>query len=179
MKIALLLILPLLAWLGWRALHTGPLPEIGAKAPDFRLADQHGQWHALSDYAGRWLVLYFYPRDDTPGCTREACVLRDGLARLHSAGATVVGVSVDEQPSHRIFAEKYQLPFSLLADSDGSVARKYGALMDWEIFRMAKRITFLINPKGEVQWVFTRVDPNRHADEILEKLQEAAKQVGG
>lgn len=167
MKFALLIILPLLAWLGWRALHAGPRPEPGADAPDFALYDQQGRLHRLSDYAGRWLVLYFYPKDDTPGCTREACSFRDGLERLHAAGAVVVGISVDTPESHARFAAKYHLNFPLLADSDGSVARSYGTLMDWQLFRMAKRNTFLISPQGKVRQVFTSVDPSRHADEIL------------
>lgn len=175
MKIALLLILLLLAWAGWRAWHTGALPATGESAPDFSLPDQHGKLHRLSDYAGRWLVLYFYPRDDTPGCTREACAFRDGLTKLEAAGAAVVGISVDSQDSHRRFAEKYRLPFALLADTDGNVARNYGALMDWKIFRMSKRITFLVSPDGKVRQVYQQVDPDRHADEILAELAKAAQ----
>jgi peroxiredoxin Q/BCP len=175
MKIALLLFLPLIAWASWRAWHTGTLPAIGESAPDFRLPDQHGKAHTLSDYAGRWLVLYFYPKDDTPGCTREACTFRDGLAKLEAAGAAVAGISVDTQDSHRRFADKYRLPFDLLADTDGRVARQYGVLMDWKIFRMTKRTTFLISPAGKVQQVYQQVDPERHADEILAKLSKAAQ----
>jgi peroxiredoxin Q/BCP len=175
MKLTLLLILPLAAWIGWRAFHTGPLPGPGAAAPDFRLPDQHGKPHGLGDYAGRWLVLYFYPKDNTPGCTREACAFRDGLARLEAAGASVVGVSVDSQASHAGFAEKYRLPFPLLADADGSVSRRYGVLMDWQVFRMARRATFLISPAGRLQRVYARVDPNRHAEEILADLAKPAQ----
>jgi peroxiredoxin Q/BCP len=174
MKIALLLILPLLAWIGWRAWHTGPLPESGTHAPDFRLPDQYGKQHGLSDYAGRWLVLFFYPKDDTPGCTREACAFRDGLAKLQAAGAVVVGVSVDTQASHRKFADKYQLPFTLLADTDGAVARRYGALMDWQVVRMARRMTFLITPAGRLHRIYQHVDPTRHAGEILAELTKSA-----
>lgn len=175
MKIALLLILPLLGWMGWQALHAGPYPKVGASAPDFALLDQQGRMHRLAEYAGRWLVLYFYPRDDTPGCTREACSFRDGLARLQAAGAVVVGISVDTQESHARFAAKYHLNFPLLADSDGSVARSYGTLMDWKVLRMAKRNTFLISPQGKVRQVFTSVDPTRHADEILLALAGMAQ----
>jgi peroxiredoxin Q/BCP len=175
MKLALLLILLVIAWVGWRAWHTGAVPTAGENAPDFRLPDQHGKMHTLSDYAGRWLVLYFYPKDDTPGCTREACAFRDGLARLEAAGAIVVGISVDTQDSHRRFAEKHRLPFDLLADSDGNVARHYGALMDWQVFRMAKRTTFLISPTGKVQRVYAQVDPDRHAGEILAELTGTAQ----
>lgn len=175
MKLALLLILPLIGWIGWRAWQTGPLPEIGSAAPDFQLPDQHGKLHALSDYAGRWLVLYFYPKDDTPGCTREACSFRDGLARLESAGASVVGISVDSQESHQQFATKYALPFNLLADVDGNTARHYGALMDWKFLYLAKRTTFLINPSGRIHQVYRHVDPSNHADELLTDLTKAAQ----
>lgn len=175
MKIALPLILLVLAWVIWRARHTGPMPVPGAAAPDFRLFDQHGGTHRLSDYAGRWLVLYFYPKDDTPGCTREACVFRDGLAKLEAVGAAVVGVSVDTLASHARFAEKYQLNFPLLADADGTVPRRYGTLMDWLFLRMAKRVTFLVDPKGQVRRVYRRVDPTVHADEIIAALSGSAQ----
>ncbi len=174
MKIALLLLLPLLAWLAWRAWRTGPLPEAGEPAPDFALPDQHGKLHALSDYAGRWLVLYFYPKDDTPGCTREACAFRDGLASLQAAGASVAGVSVDDPASHRRFADTYRLPFPLLADTDGSVARRYGVLVDWRVFRLARRVTFLISPSGAVHKVYRGIDPTRHPGEILAELSGTA-----
>lgn len=175
MKIALLLILTLIGWAGWRAWHTGVPPQAGTSAPDFRLPDQHGKLRSLSDYAGRWLVLYFYPKDDTPGCTREACAFRDGLTKLETAGAAVVGISLDTQQSHQRFADKYKLPFALLADTDGSVARQYGVLMDWGVFRMAKRMTFLIAPSGMVYKVFGQIDPNKHAGEILSELEKTTQ----
>lgn len=175
MKSALLFILLLPAWLIWRTLRTSSVPTAGSGAPDFELPDQHGNVHRLADYAGRWLVLYFYPRNDTPGCTREACAFRDGLARLQAAGAAVVGVSVDTQSSHFKFDEKYHLGFPLLADTKGSAARHYGTLLDWQIFRVAKRSTFLINPQGRIHGVFTHIDPARHADEILAELAKATQ----
>ena len=175
MKIALLFILLLLAWIIWRAWQTGPLPSVGERAPDFSLVDQNGRQHALSDYAGRWLVLYFYPKDDTPGCTKEACVFRDGLAGLQAAGAAVIGVSVDTQESHAGFAEKYRLNFPLLADADGGTARRYGSLMDWIVFRMARRNTFLISPEGRIHRIYTKVDPTLHAGEILAELEQASR----
>lgn len=176
MKIALLLILLLLAWILWRAWQTGPLPEVGERAPDFSLVDQNGKLHTLSDHAGHWLVLYFYPKDDTPGCTREACSFRDGHARLQATGAAVLGVSVDTSESHGRFAEKLQLTFPLLADTDGSMARRYGVLMDWKAYKLAKRTTFLISPAGEIKRVYAHVDPDRHADQILADLPTAASQ---
>jgi peroxiredoxin Q/BCP len=175
MKFALLAILLLLAWGFWRAWHTGPMPQIGERAPDFSLPDQDGTLHRPSDYAGRWLVLYFYPKDDTPGCTREACAFRDGLARLEATGAAVVGVSVDTPQSHARFAVKYRLSFKLLADTNGAVARAYGVLMDWRLYRMARRVTFLISPAGKIHQVFQGVDPDRHADVILAALTPAAQ----
>jgi peroxiredoxin Q/BCP len=174
LKLLLLLITLLLAWLGWGAFRTGTRPLPGTLAPEFRLADQHGKTHQLSDYTGRWLVLYFYPKDDTPGCTREACAFRDGLAKLQAAGASVLGISVDSASSHARFAQKYQLNFSLLADEDGSVSRRYGTLMDWKIYRMSRRVTFLISPEGKIQQAYSQVDPTRHADEILADLGRAA-----
>lgn len=177
MKFALLFILLLAAWAGWRASHAGVLPEVGGHAPDFRLPDQNGELHTLSGYAGRWLVLYFYPKDDTPGCTREACAFRDGLTKLEAGGASVVGVSVDTQDSHRRFADKYRLPFDLLTDADGKVARQYGVLAGWGLLRVARRVTFLITPAGKVQRVYRGIDPDRHAGEILVDLASASQQT--
>lgn len=171
MKLLLLLILLTLAWAVWRGMHTGPMPGTGSAAPDFRLPDQAGNFHRLSDHAGKWRVVYFYPKDDTPGCTKEACSFRDGLTKLQAAGAVVMGISVDDAASHKHFAEKHQLNFPLLADADGAVSRKYGVLMDWKILRMAKRVTFLVGPDGKISHVYPRVDPDRHADEILDWLQ--------
>ena len=173
--ITILITILIVAWIGWRAWQSGPLPETGSQAPDFRLPDQQGRQHALGDYAGRWLVLYFYPKDDTPGCTREACAFRDGLAKLEAAGAKVAGISVDSPQSHQTFAAKYNLPFTLLADVDGKVARRYGVLMDWKLLRMAKRTTFLIDPAGRIHRIYKQVDPERHADEILADLTRAAR----
>lgn len=175
MKLVLLLMMPLAAWLIWRALRTGTLPAAGTRAPDFTLSDQHGNVHRLADYAGRWLVLYFYPKDGTPGCTLEACAFRDGLAQLQSAGASVVGISVDSQASHARFAEKHRLNFPLLADVDGSTARRYGTLLDWKPLRLARRVTFLIDPQARIQRVFARLDPKRHAGEILAELDKSSQ----
>jgi peroxiredoxin Q/BCP len=125
----------------------------------------------LSDHTGKWRIVYFYPKDDTPGCTKEACTFRDGLVKLQAAGAMVMGVSVDDAESHKRFAEKYQLNFPLLSDTDGAVSRKYGVLMDWKFMRMAKRVTFLVGPDGKISHVYPQVDPDRHADEILKTIE--------
>ena len=151
-------------------------PEIGAPAPAFSLPDQAGKTHALADYAGRWLVLYFYPKDDTPGCTTEACNFRDDIVRIRKLGAEVVGVSVDSAASHAEFAQKHSLPFPLLADVGGAVAASYGALRDLMVMKIAKRHTYIIDPQGRVAQRYLDVDPETHAAEVvadLERLQKA------
>jgi len=152
--------------------RAGELPEVGEAAPDFNLLDQDGESHQLKDFAGKWLVLYFYPKDDTPGCTQEACAFRDDLSKLTKLGAQVVGISVDDGASHAEFAKKYHLPFPLLADSNGEVAAKYGALMDLFVFKIAKRYTFLIDPQGKVAKVYLKVETSRHSTEIIEDLKQ-------
>jgi len=127
--------------------------------------------HHLRDYAGKWLVLYFYPKDDTPGCTREACSFRDDLLQLQELGATVVGVSVDNAASHAEFARKYQLPFALLADTDGRMADSYGALTRLGPIRIAKRYTFLISPAGIIARTYLSVDTSRHSRQIIDDLR--------
>ncbi|GAB4123757.1 MAG: thioredoxin-dependent thiol peroxidase [Sideroxydans sp.] len=151
--------------------RAGELPKVGEAAPDFNLPDQHGISHQLKDFVGKWLVLYFYPKDDTPGCTQEACTFRDDLSKLSRLGAQVVGISVDDGASHAEFAKKYHLPFPLLADTRGEVAARYGALMDWGVFKIARRYTFLIDPQGRVAKVYLKVETSRHSTEIIEDLQ--------
>lgn len=154
------------------------LPAVGATAPDFTLPDQHGTPRGLSDWRGKWVVLYFYPKDDTPGCTEEACTFRDDLAQLSALQAQVVGVSVDSSESHKAFAEKYHLPFPLLADARAEVAMKYGALSDWLVMKFAKRYTFLISPQGKIAKVYLSVDTSRHSAQIvsdLRQLRQAAR----
>ncbi|MGC2048259.1 MAG: peroxiredoxin, partial [Gallionella sp.] len=131
-----------------RAARAGELPEVGKPAPDFNLPDQNGKHHALKDYRGKWLVLYFYPKDDTPGCTQEACAFRDDLQQISELGAQVVGVSVDDSSSHAEFAKKYHLPFPLLADKTTETAARYGALMNLVFMKVARRNTFVIYQHG-------------------------------
>lgn len=147
------------------------LPLSGQLAPEFTLNDQHGKPVALSDFKGQWIVLYFYPKDDTPGCTKEACHFRDDLAKLEKLGAKVIGISVDDTDSHAKFSEKYHLPFPLLADTEAKVASSYGALNDFGIIKIAKRYTFLIDPKGIIQKNYLSVDTSRHSDEIIKDLE--------
>ena len=144
----------------------------GHSAPDFRLPDGQDQPRALSEFAGRWLVLYFYPKDDTPGCTTEACAFRDELTIIHRLNAQVVGISVDDTASHRAFAEKHSLPFPLLSDTQGEVARRYGALTSFLGFKLASRHTFLIDPQGVIRHIWREVRPAEHAREVIAKLRD-------
>jgi peroxiredoxin Q/BCP len=153
-------------------------PAAGTAAPDFTLPDQNGKSRQLSEWRGKWVVLYFYPKDDTPGCTEEACTFRDDLAQLSALDAQVVGISVDTTDSHKAFAEKYHLPFPLLADAKAEVATNYGALSDWLVMKVAKRYTFLINPQGKIAKVYLSVDTSRHSADIvndLRQLRQAAR----
>ena len=147
------------------------VPATGAAAPGFSLPDQNGATRRLAEWRGRWVVLYFYPKDDTPGCTTEACAFRDDLARLTALDAQVVGVSVDDTLSHKVFAEKYHLPFPLLSDATAEVARQYGALSDWLVIKVAKRYTFLVDPAGRIARVYLSVDASRHSSEIVTDLK--------
>jgi peroxiredoxin Q/BCP len=155
-----------------RAARAGDLPVVGQAAPAFSLPDQNGQPHALQDFHGKYLVLYFYPKDDTPGCTQEACAFRDDLNQLTAMGAQVVGISVDDSNSHAEFAKKYHLPFPLLADKSGSVAASYGALLNLGIMKVARRYTFLIDPQGNISKLYLSVDTSRHSTEIISDLKK-------
>lgn len=171
MKLALLALL-LLAGLLFcaRTSQANEVPQPEQLAPGFDLPDQNGKQHSLDAYKGRWTVLYFYPKDETPGCTQEACLFRDDLHKLTSLGAQVIGVSVDNTASHADFAKKYHLPFPLLADKNGEVATRYGALRNLGLVRFAKRYTFLIDPQGRIAKTYLKVDTSRHSQEILDDL---------
>jgi len=148
--------------------------DVGRKAPAFSLKDQQGQTHKLSDYKGRHVVLYFYPKDDTPGCTTEACGFRDDEAKLNKAGAVVLGVSPDDERSHEKFAGKYGLNFPLLADPEAKVARKYGVWREKNMygrkFMGIVRTTFLIDPDGKVAQRWDKVKPKDHPAQVLAEL---------
>jgi peroxiredoxin Q/BCP len=152
--------------------RAGELPKIGAIAPDFSLPDQNGKVYTLADFQGKWLVLYFYPKDDTPGCTEEACNFRDDLNQLTGLGAQVVGISVDNSLSHADFAKKYSLPFPLLADKDAEVTKRYAVLRNLGILKLARRYTFLIDPHGKVNKIYDKVATSRHSKEIIEDLNK-------
>jgi len=154
-----------------RMAQAGELPKPGQSAPDFSLPDQDGKQHRLADYAGKWLVLYFYPKDDTPGCTQEACAFRDDLHQLTALGAMIVGVSLDDSGSHAEFAKKYHLPFPLLADKNADVTASYGALLNLGLFKVARRYTFLISPQGKISKVYDKVETSSHSKEIINDLK--------
>lgn len=164
---ALLLVASAVLWM----LRPGTQRPEGSAAPDFELPDQNGQTHRLSDYAGRWLVLYFYPQDDTPGCTREACRFRDDIGILGDLDAAVVGVSVDDTRSHAGFARKYQLPFPLLSDPSGQTSTAYDSLLNLGVIRLARRHTFIIAPDGRIAARFDKVDPASHAQQVAHTLK--------
>ena len=147
------------------------VPAVGTQAPEFSLPDQHGKLRQLADWRGQWLVLYFYPKDDTPGCTTEACNFRDDWQQLSALGAQVVGISIDTSASHKAFAEKYHLPFPLLADVKAEAALRYGAISDWKLFKFAKRYTFLIDPQGRIAHTYLSVNAASHSAEVLADLK--------
>ena len=151
-------------------------PDVGDKAPAFSLEDQSGKTVKLSDFKGKTVVLYFYPKDDTPGCTREACAFRDEHSALKKAGAVVLGVSPDSGPSHAKFAGKYKLPFPLLADTDHAVSEKYGAWGEKSLygrkFMGITRSTYLIDGSGKVARVWPKVKVDGHVDQVLEAIRE-------
>lgn len=157
----------LLAW----AVPAAAQPGVGQAAPSFELQDQNGQLHRLADYRGSWVVLYFYPKDDTPGCTTEACNFRDDYYRLRALEAVVLGVSLDDVASHKQFAEKYHLPFPLLADVGHDVARDYRVLRSFGPMKFTSRQTFIIDPKGQIARHYGRVDPKRHAARVISDLE--------
>jgi len=152
-----------------------PLTE-GEPAPDFSAETDRGETVSLKDFAGKHVVLYFYPKDDTPGCTTEACNFRDNISRLEAEGAVVLGISLDSVPSHQKFRDKFELPFTLLSDPEHEVADAYGVygqktFMGREYMGL-DRATFLIGPDGTLEKVWPKVKPDGHADEVLAALRE-------
>jgi peroxiredoxin Q/BCP len=147
------------------------LLAVGQPAPDFSAIDQNGNVVRLKDFRGTKVILYFYPKDDTPGCTKQACGFRDRYAELKQDGYEVLGVSIDSQESHKRFAEKFTLPFRLLVDEDKKIVGAYGAwVSNWVLGRTVmgtKRITYIINEEGIIDRVFSAVNPARNAEEIL------------
>jgi peroxiredoxin Q/BCP len=151
------------------------LPQVGQTAPTFTLPSQEGTPVSLDTYKGKWVVLYFYPKDMTTGCTIEAHNFQRDLAKYQAVNAVILGVSVDSVDSHKQFCTKDSLSFSLLSDSDKKVVAQYGSLGDYGVMKIAKRNSFLIDPSGKIVKVWTKVDPQHHSEEVLAALQDAQK----
>lgn len=145
-------------------------------APDFTLPDQNSKNHKLSDYKGGWVLVYFYPKDDTPGCTKEACSIRDNFPKFTKSKAIVLGISIDSIKSHAKFVKKYKLPFTLLSDEDKSVVKKYGVWAKKKFmgkeYLGTLRTSFLIDPKGKIAKIYEKVNPEIHAEEVLKNLKD-------
>jgi peroxiredoxin Q/BCP len=169
----LLLLTALAALLILAYLKSAPSAQlkVGALAPTFSLMDQNGQLRQSNEFKGHWLVLYFYPKDNTPGCTKEACRFRDEHSALQKMGAQVVGVSVDSSAAHAGFASQHRLTFPLLADKQGEAAKAYGVLMPLPYLKLAKRHTYLIDPAGRIAKLYLNVEPDTHAQTVLKDLQ--------
>ena len=168
------ILLILLTTLFSTTVYAGDPPAEGTLAPAFNLQDQNGEWHTLEDYRGQWLAVYFYPKDDTPGCTKEACNFRDNIYAFKAIGAAVVGISVDDVESHKEFSDKYKLPFTLLADESSETAKAYGVLRDFKLIKLASRQSFLIDPEGVIAKHYSDVDPDTHTDEVLADIRKFA-----
>jgi thioredoxin-dependent peroxiredoxin len=158
-----------------QAAETQKQPEAGAPAPDFSLTTSDGGQVSLKDYRGKWVVLYFYPKDFTSGCTMEARNFQRDLTKYEQAGAVVLGVSVDTAQSHKDFCAKEGLNFKLLADPDAKVSTEYGSVMDYKGAKLAARNTFIIDPNGEIAKVYTGVKPADHSEQVLKDLTELKK----
>ena len=146
--------------------------KVGSEAPNFTLSDQNSIQHQLSDYEGSWVILYFYPKDDTPGCTTQACDFRDAVKRIIASKSNVFGVSLDSVESHKRFADKNNLPFSLLSDESGEVSEAYDSLNNFMSFKSAKRNTFIIDPDGKVAKIYLSVKPSTHSQMVLNDLNQ-------
>jgi peroxiredoxin Q/BCP len=152
-----------------------PMPNVGQSAPTFTLPSQDGSQIALDSFRGKWVVLYFYPKDMTQGCTIEAHNFQRDLSKFEAANAVILGVSVDTPDSHKQFCTKEGLTFRLLADPEHKVVDEYGSLGHYQTMTIANRNTFLINPQGKIVKVWTKVDPSHHSEEVLAALEEAQK----
>ena len=142
-----------------------------SKAPDFKLNDESGNIISLDYFRGKWVVIFFYPKDDTPGCTNEVCNFRDDFSTIKSLGAHVIGISLDKTTSHQKFKEKYQLPFKLLSDPQGEVAKKYGALFKFMFIKFSRRHSFIIDPQGLIRKEYRSVNPATHSIQIIDDLR--------
>src|SRR5215468_4827417 len=153
--------------------------EINDKAPDFTSLDQNGKKISSQDFHGNWVVLYFYPRADTPGCTIEACSFRDSFKHVEKTGAIVLGVSPDTPAAQKKFVDKYDLPFTLVADADKKISNAYGVIQEKNMYGKkvmgVARTTFMIGPDGKIKHIFNKVKPEGHAEQVLAWLKEGQK----
>ena len=171
--VALLAIAAIIAALSFTSIGIADdQPVVGSPAPEFELPDQTGQLHSLEDYRSQWVILYFYPKDETPGCTTEACEFRDNIYAFRDLNAQILGVSLDDVDSHKEFAENYSLPFPLLADTEGTTSTAYGVKTRMFGMTVAKRQTFIIGPDGNVAKHYQKVKPEEHSTQVLADLKE-------
>ena len=177
--LSLSLIAALLAFVAVPPKAAAATPAIGSAAPTFRLQDQNNDWHTLEDYRGQWVVLYFYPKADTPGCTTEACSFRDDIFKFRKLGAKIIGVSLDDVASQKEFAEKYALPFTLLSDAKQQTAVDYGVLRNLGLAKFAKRQTFIISPAGKIAEHYEKVKPEEHSAQVLGDLKKLMRNHAG
>lgn len=173
--LAAVIVIMLMLW-QLNANITAKQPRPGDDAPVFALPDQEGRMRSLAEFQGKWLVLYFYPRDDTPGCVEQAMRFRNSLRDLDGLGAAVCGVSVNDSRSHAAFARKYSLPFTLLADKAGKVAARYGSLRQLGLVRFARRNTFLVDPQGKIAKVYRGVNAARNTQDVIGDLKTIKKE---
>ncbi len=153
--------------------------EVGTQAPNFKTIDQNGELVTLEQFRGKKVILYFYPKDDTPGCTKEACAFRDNFEKFKEINVEVLGVSVDDEKKHKKFAEKYNLPFRLLADTEKKIVQDYGVWGEKSLYGKkymgTNRVTYLIDENGKIEKVFPKVKPETHAEELLQVLSNKKK----
>ncbi len=150
---------------------------VGQLAPDFKLMAQDGKFKALSDYKGKWVILYFYPKDGTPGCTTEAKNFRDAYSKYQSLNAEIVGVSLDDNNSHKDFSKQYQLPFDILSDTDKAAAKAYKVLGGFGPVEYTKRQTFIIDPSGSIVHHFKKVNATKHEKNVMNTLKQLQKEL--
>jgi peroxiredoxin Q/BCP len=174
--VGLLILIAAIALIAPHLTHAASVPAVGTTAPDFTLNSQEGKPISLSQYHGKWVVLYFYPKDMTSGCTIEAHNFQRDQAKYDAANAVVLGVSVQDVKSHQQFCTKDGLTFKLLADPDDKVTEEYGSLKNYGIAKLAARHTFLIDPQGKIVKEWMDVDPNNHSEQVLAELTAVQKQ---
>ena len=162
-----------------KGVFAGSPPAVGSAAPEFTLPSQDGNPISLKDFRGKWVVLYFYPKDFTSGCTIEAHNFQRDQAQYAQKNAVVLGVSVDSADSHKQFCTKEGLNFKLLADTDHKVSSEYGSVMNFGVTQIAARHTFVIDPQGKIVRAYTSVEPNKHSEEVLSALSELQKGAPG